>query len=162
MSSSYTKISPDKFRYIPNEREINEHSKFILEWEHRTEMDFLEVFFEDIVFLNSWACWLLGKGFNQRANFLIESILGNRSKYLDDDSKFHVNLTELCHFTEEDEIHANHIVSFSEDEDVYTKLYEMDVRLWVEFLLSTKVYSKIFLEWIEEKKKKNKRRDIWK
>lgn len=152
MSSQETPIDKKKFIHIPSQSDINQYADFIINWEYAAGEEFLDYFMDDTVFVNSWAFWLLGKGFNQRANFLIESILNDHIDNLDTDSKYHINLTELYLFPDENEIHASSTV----DEKLHNELFEMDAKLWVEFLLSTKVYKNIFLDWISSNQPEDK------
>lgn len=156
MSSTEVPIGQKQFRHVPEQSDIQQYTDFIIDWEYHAGEEFLDYFMDDNVFINSWAFWLLGKGFNQRANFLIKSILNDHIGNLDTDSKFHVNLTELYLFPEEREIHAKHIVEYCLDEKLHNELFEMDVKLWVEFLLSTKVYREIFLNWVSSNQPEDK------
>lgn len=156
MSSQELPIGQKQFRHVPEQSDIQQYTDFIIDWEYHAGEEFLDYFMDDTVFVNSWAFWLLGKGFNQRANFLIESILNDHIDNLDTDSKYHINLTELYLFPDENEIHAINTVEYSVDEKLHNELFEMDVKLWVEFLLSTKVYKDIFLYWISSNQPEDK------
>lgn len=127
---------------------ICKYASFIKTWEYSVGECFLDYFFEDTVFINSWAFWLIGKGYINRGNFLIESIVNEHINELDGYSKFHPNLTRLVLWNKENEIHAIEKLEFHQDG--YNDLYNLDVELWVEFLLSTKVYESIFFEWVNE------------
>lgn len=156
MSLQETPIGQKQFRHVPEQSDIQQYTDFIIDWESYAGEEFLDYFMDDAVFVNSWAFWLLGKGFNQRANFLIESILNDHIDNLDTDSKYHINLTDLYLFPDENEIHAINTVEYRDDEKLHNELFEMDVKLWVEFLLSTKVYKNIFLDWISSNQPEDK------
>lgn len=140
-------IDKDRFTYELSDETLQKHITFINHWEQSVGEDFLDYFFDDVVYINSWALWLLGKGYRQRANFLIESIQNNEIDNLDNDSKFHPNLTELHYWEAEKQIHANPIAEYNDSN--YTSLYNSDIALWVEFLLSIASYKDTYLTWAE-------------
>lgn len=93
-------------------------------WVENAGESFTDYFMHDNVKDNSWAFWLLGKGYTEHANIIIVEILGGNN-CIDQEVLYEV-------FPE-----------YLDDEgSVWSREnYEKNVMLWAEFLLSTPYYS---------------------
>lgn len=102
-------------------------AKRIREWELNVGESFTDYYMDDRVKEVSWAFWLLGKGYKERANVLIDMITNRES--IDQQLKFEVHLT-----------------SGDWNEEFYLK----DIALWAEFLTASDRYFKDISEWFED------------
>jgi|SRR5579872_4357088 len=100
-------------------------------WEFNAGESFIDYYMHDNVKNVSWAFWLLGKGFTERANFLIDLIQAG-NKCIDQEL-----LYELYNNPEDP-------ANWS------TALYLKDVLLWAEFLVASDRYWKAICEWFAE------------
>lgn len=103
----------------------------ISEWEHNAGESFTDYFMHDNVKDNSWAFWLLGKGFAERANEIILEILAGND-CLDQELLYEVYPT----YDEDDK--------WIEESDDKNRL------LWAEFLIGTPYYLSKTLDFFNE------------
>lgn len=96
-------------------------------WEMDAGESFTDYYMHDHVKNVSWAFWLLGKGFTERANELIDLIQAG-NKCIDQEL-----LYVLC--------------EYNSDQDAE---YEENVLLWAEFLVASDRYWKDITEWFAE------------
>ncbi len=98
-------------------------------WEMSAGESFTDYYMHDHVKDVSWAFWLLGKGFTERANELIDLIQAG-NKCIDQ---------ELLY-----ELYP------SDHEGEPTNGYELNIELWAEFLVASDRYWKDITEWFAE------------
>lgn len=79
----------------------------------------------------SWAFWLAGKGYTEKANLIIEAIETKDTSVL-------MDLEILYHFNS------------SLSNEWSKELYEKDVLIWAEFLTATDTYIKRTTKWFKE------------
>lgn len=103
---------------------IQELADKITEWEHHAGESFTDNFMHDNVKDYPWAFWLLGKGFNERANYIIARLMEGET-CLDQELLYEPYPTR-----------DEHGLNWSVEE------YEKNVLLWAEFLLATPYYHK--------------------
>lgn len=99
----------------------------IREWELSAGESFTDYYMHDRVKNVSWAFWLLGKGFSQRANFLIDMITA--SQYLEQDILYDL---------------------YGDLEAWNETTHMQNVQLWAEFLVASDRYWKDITEWFAE------------
>ena len=109
------------------ERTIAGLASTIRNWELTAGESFTDYYMHDRVKNVSWAFWLLGKGFQARANFLIDMI--TISSYLEQEILYELygdpeNWTEETHF--------------------------QNVELWAEFLIASDRYWNEIVQWFKE------------
>jgi hypothetical protein len=106
----------------------------IRSWELHAGESFTDYYMHDSVKDVSWAFWLLGKGFNARANELIDLIqVGNQC--IDQELLYHLHYDD-----------ANYGGDWGKVEHVYLK----DVLLWAEFLIASDRYWKDVTDFFTE------------
>ena len=109
------------------QQSIDEMFDQIIAWEHDAGEGFTDYFMHDNVRDVSWAFWLLGKGFVERANEILNQYAV--AKYcLDQELLYDIYPSYV-----EDE-KDSHGYSWNEEN------YHKNVRLWAEFLVSTDIY----------------------
>lgn len=122
---------------------VEELAKRIGEWEQEAGESFTDYFMHDRVRDNSWAFWLLGKGYSERANAIIVEILEGRL-CIDQQAlynlNYHPNITVIDGFLE----------VLWEDEYMTSENYNKDILLWAEFLLATPFYTEKITKWLKE------------
>lgn len=101
-------------------------------WEHSAGESFTDYFMHDNVKDNSWAFWLLGKGFTEKANEIIDEILAG-NKCIDQEVLYEIYPV----YNDEDN-------NFSEDN------YDKNMDLWAEFLSATPFYLNKVTEFLKE------------
>jgi len=114
----------------------------ILDWTYDAGEDFFDYFAHDRVSNTSWAFWLLGKGFHEKANEIIKSHLADKG-YVDQEVLYqvypeHIKLDEPDEYGERSK--------FSEEN------WHKNIELMAEFLLATPHYTDKINEWFEEQK----------
>lgn len=100
-------------------------------WENNNGESFTDYFMHDNVKDRSWAFWVLGKGFHEHANRIIDELLAGET-CLDQDMLYEI---------------------YSEDVDDREELNEnadKNKLLWAEFLLATPFYTEKITKWFEE------------
>lgn len=105
-------------------------------WELAAGESFTDYYMHDKVKDVSWAFWLLGKGYSERANELIDLIQAG-NKCIDQELLYHLNYDE----SQYDGFNWDTVV-----EPVYMK----DVLLWAKFLVASDRYWKSITEWFAE------------
>ena len=103
---------------------------------------FLDYYFSTKVKSVSWAFWLLGKGYLERANMIINEVTKFGDKY---------NACEVLYFVNYAPIKVDvdgnkHVVEMHWDEGY--KEYFLDCQLWSEFLISSDRYKGDFDKWL--------------
>lgn len=104
----------------------------ITNWESEAGESFWDYFAHDNIKDNSWAFWLLGKGFTDKANEIIDLILKGE-KCIDQETLYDV-------FPSSDSNGNNW------NEENYNK----NIDLMSEFLLATEYYKTKVTKWLEE------------
>ena len=100
----------------------------ITDWEGEVGESFNDYFSHDSIKDSSWAFWLLGKGFHDHANEIINQILTEK----------------MCI----DQSVLYDIFPVYDDEDKFIeKNYEKNLMLISEFLVSTPFYLKMVIDW---------------
>lgn len=99
----------------------------IHKWEQNAGESFTDYFMHDRVKDVSWAFWLLGKGYSERANMLIDLIQAG-NKCIDQELLYHLHMTEEW------------------DEELYSK----DIDLWADFLTASDRYFKEIEGWFKD------------
>lgn len=103
----------------------------IIAWEHRAGECFTDYYMHDSVKNVSWAFWLLGKGFTERANELIDLIQAG----------------ENC--IDQELLYDLHGDTYDGGEWSETK-HNQNILLWAEFLVASDRYWKSITEWFAE------------
>ncbi len=105
----------------------------IREWEVDAGESFNDYFTHDNVYNISWAFWLIGKGFVEHGNAIVEehNKEGNTTHYVGQEELY--------------EVHPEH-----EDENWSEENYLKNVALVAEFLLATSIYRKRLKEWADD------------
>lgn len=98
----------------------------ILSWEANAGESFTDYFMHNRVKDVSWAFWLLGKGYEERANILINKIQAGE-KCIDQETLYHIHMDVW----DEEEFHK-------------------DVELWADFLTASDRYFNEVKAWFEE------------
>lgn len=116
--------------------EINAYAERIQNFEIGAGESFTDYFMDDEVFYTSFAFWLLGKGFQERANFQINEInrRGGPREFSDQELMFDVYASPLKEF--EGELVCMQLGSGPELYEAQQK----DYLLWAEFLTSSDRY----------------------
>jgi hypothetical protein len=109
----------------------------ICTWEAEAGESFTDYFMHDHVTDASWAFWLVGKGYHERGNKIID-LIGAGERYFSQELLFLVNSSEIV------ENDADEIDPFNRE------LYEKDVMLWADFLTATTHYHNKITEWFKE------------
>lgn len=113
------------------QKSIDDMFNKIIEWEYEAGESFTDYYMHDNVREVSWAFWLLGKGFVERANEILNQ--HSVAKYsLDQEILFDIYPSyegENCSWNEEN--------------------YHKNIRLWAEFLVSSDIYLQRITEWFD-------------
>lgn len=107
----------------------------IRDWEIRAGESFTDYYMDDRVKPVSWAFWLLGKGYTEKANYLIDAITVKES----------LDQTELFHINYSDEIEWG---PGQEGWSAAEVIYESDFLIWAEFLCASDRYFKDIESWM--------------
>lgn len=102
------------------QEDIIEMANRIKDWESNAGEGFTDYFMHDNVRDVSWAFWLLGKGFVERANEILNQI-NSGEKCLDQELLYEVY--EVHDWTKKSQ-----------------EAYYKNILLWAEFLISTQIY----------------------
>lgn len=106
----------------------------IVDWEREAGESFTDYYMHDNVRDVSWAFWLLGKGFVERANEILNEVNDDKKLCLDQELLY--DIYPSYEYTEQ---------TNTWNEDNYYK----NVRLWAEFLVSTDIYLQRIMEWFD-------------
>jgi len=109
----------------------------IFNWEAEAGESFTDYFMHDHVIDGSWAFWLIGKGYHERGNKIVELLTAGQT-CLDQALLYQVHSSKI----END--YGVDIEPFN------IELYEKDVMLWAEFLTATPHYYNIIITWFKE------------
>lgn len=112
---------------------VKELTEKISAWENSAGESFFDYFAHDRVKNTSWAFWLLGKGFKERGNQIIE-IDQKDNGYVDQEILY--------------EIYPVNDEAISIDQAYINN--DKNIELMAEFLLDTPVYTKRVMEWFEK------------
>lgn len=125
--------------------EIKAYAERIQNFECEAGESFTDYFMDDEVFYTSFAFWLLGKGFQERANFQINEInrRGGPSGFSDQELMFDVHASPLKKV--EGEIVCWQLDSGAELDEAR----QNDYLLWAEFLTSSDRYKAPFDSYLE-------------
>ena len=125
--------------------EIRLYAKRIQNFEFEAGESFTDYFMDDEVFYTSFAFWLLGKGFQERANFQINEInrRGGPHGFSDQELMFNVHASPLKEF--EGKIVCWELNTGTELDEAQQK----DYLLWAEFLTSSDRYKVPFEAYLE-------------
>lgn len=111
---------------------INTMFQRIIAWEREAGESFTDYYMHDNVRDVSWAFWLLGKGFVERANEILNEINADKKLCLDQELLYDIYPT----YEGED-------CSWNEDN------FYKNVKLWAEFLVSSDIYLQRTTEWFD-------------
>ena len=100
----------------------------IRSWELRAGESFTDYYMHDKVKNVSWAFWLLGKGFQERANTLIDLIQSGET-YIDQEL-----LYEL----------------YGYEEPWTEEIHKQNIELWAEFLIASDRYWNEIVQWFKD------------
>lgn len=125
--------------------ELKAYAARIENFEREAGESFTDYFMDDEVFYTSFAFWLLGKGFQERANFQINEInrRGGPNKFSDQELMFDVHASPLKEFEGETvcwELEYGHELD---------EARQKDYLLWAEFLTSSDRYKVPFDAYLE-------------
>lgn len=115
------------------ERDVQKLAQTLRDWEMDAGESFTDYYMDDRVKPVSWAFWLLGKGYTEKANKLIDDITARRS----------VGQMDTFH------IHYADGMSWS-DWDAADATYFKDFLIWADFLCASDRYFKDIKEWLED------------
>ena len=127
---------------------VEKLSEIISKWERDAGESFKDYFMHDSVKDNSWAFWLLGKGYHERANAIIDLLIEGET-CLDQSLLYEINYSVIN--DDYGDCGEKYIDELGYDKAM--NLYDKDITLWSEFLLSNKYYEKKIKEWILENSK---------
>lgn len=99
----------------------------ISQWESNAGESFTDYFMHDNVNAQSWAFWLLGKGFNKQALNIIRG-LEKGENYFDQEELF--------------EIYPEYEYQDDKDPKWLNESYQKNKKVWAEFLTATESYQK--------------------
>lgn len=119
------------------QKSIDDMFNKIIEWEHDAGESFTDYYMHDCVREVSWAFWLLGKGFVERANQILNEVEADTKYCLDQELLFDIYPSYVDYEKES--------CGYSWNEENYHK----NVRLWAEFLVSSDIYLRRITEWFE-------------
>ena len=111
---------------------INTMFQRIIAWERDAGESFTDYYMHDNVRDVSWAFWLLGKGFVERANEILNEVNDDKILCLDQELLYDIYPSyegEDCSWNEVN--------------------YYKNVLLWAEFLVSTDIYLQRITEWFD-------------
>jgi hypothetical protein len=103
------------------EKSANELASKISKWESEAGESFTDYFMHDNVADNSWAFWLLGKGFTEHANQIIDEILSGNT-CIDQGTLYDV------------------YPEYNDKGEYNHGSWDKNASLWAEFLVSTPFY----------------------
>lgn len=106
----------------------------IQSWEDDNGESFIDYFAHDNIKESSYAFWLLGKGYNSFANYIITSILNDQHYFLSQSELF-----EVFH-------------QYDEDGNFIEENYDKNLMLVAEFLVSTPFYLSLIDDWFKYEK----------
>lgn len=112
---------------MANLPEIQHLAEKIRDWENDAGESFTDYFMHDNVYAVSWAFWLAGKGYTDKANEIIGEVESG-NKCIDQEVLF--DIVDNKNFT--DEVHFKNIL------------------IWSDFLLATETYVKRVSEFFKE------------
>ena len=101
-------------------------------WEADNGESFNDYFSHDSIRDSSWAFWLLGKGFTDHANEIINQILAEKT-WIDQENLYNI------------------FPVYDENEKFIYENYDKNLMLLSEFLVSTPYYLKMVTEWFDNK-----------
>lgn len=135
----------NKLKFTVNDRVIEEYATRIRNWEIDAGEGFLDYFMDDMVNEKSWAFWLIGKGYVERGNYIIEQCLKN------DECTFH-DMEMVYHIAEggikyDAEYDTHYVIEGDADNDEDN--IWLNAKLWAEFLISTEYYRNMLDEWLD-------------
>lgn len=119
--------------------EIQELKEKIIQWELDNQESFIDYFMHDKVKDGSWAFWLLGKGYSERANVIIDLLVSKKT--LDQALLYQVNSALV-------------VENYGDDEPFNKFNYYKDIELCAEFLLSNKYYKNKIIDFINNENKR--------
>lgn len=117
----------DDYELIVNEEFLSIYER-IIKWEEDAGESFTDYFMHDNVRNQSWAFWLLGKGYTERANQIIDEII-NGEECIDQELLYE-------------------LYDINEGPDYHTPFLK-NVALWAEFLSATPTYVERVNEFFE-------------
>lgn len=101
-------------------------------WEADNGESFNDYFSHDSIKDSSWAFWLLGKGFHEHANGIINEIMAS-TMCIDQSTLYEV------------------YPEYDEDDNFIEENYDKNLMLISEFLVSTSYYLKLVTDWFDNK-----------
>lgn len=132
---------------------IIHYAQKIKNFEYEAGESFTDYFMDDEVFKTSWAFWLVGKGYIERGNAIVNEInkRGGPNGWSDQEFCFNVHTAPLKLIEDYKDDYACGLVPIEITiGSEYDKALEKDYRLWAEFLLSTDRYKTPFLKFLLE------------
>lgn len=114
--------------------EVKELVKKIRDWEMDAGESFYDYFAHDSINNVSWAFWLIGKGFKEHGNAILEEHI--KENYVEQEELYN--------------IYPEYVGD--SDHDWSEENYEKNLTIMVEFLLDTPIYTKRVMDWFEEQK----------
>jgi hypothetical protein len=113
----------------------------ICNWEQETGESFIDYFMHDHVLDSFWAFWLIGKGYHERGNKIVELLVAGET-CLDQALLY--------------QVHSAIIVDdYGIDVEPFdTELFDKDAMLWAEFLTATPHYYNRITTWFKENENK--------
>lgn len=117
-----------------NQEKIKQIADKIIAWEHDAGESFTDYFMHGSVRDVSWAFWLVGKGFTERGNEIL-NLVNSGETCLDQELLYDIHPS--YEYTEKTE-------TWNQDN------YNKNVLLWAEFLISTDIYKKRFEDFLVE------------
>lgn len=105
----------------------------ICDWEEEAGESFTDYFMHDNIYDGSWAFWLLGKGFSEKGNWIIDQMV------TEDYKKWRLDQEELY------EIYPEYLDENTHSEENADK----NRTIWAEFIDASNHYTNKFNEWLK-------------
>lgn len=117
----------------------------ISKWEYEVGESFTDRFMHDNVRDVSWAFWLIGKGFKERGNIII-NLVDRGETCLDQSLLYEIHYSKII-----DGEYGDHgEEAYKKSREYAEEMYDKDIELWAEFLTSSDVYLERITKWFNE------------
>lgn len=129
-----------------SQENIDLYAARIKNFELEAGESFTDYFMDGEVFAGSWGFWLIGKGYTERGNAIINAYnKANKKHWSDQELCFAVNASPLRWDMDSKEFYPWQL-----DRDINLDLaINADYKLWAEFLISSDRYYEPFLKYLE-------------
>jgi hypothetical protein len=124
--------------------EIKDFVEKIRNWEHEHGESFYDYFAHDRISNVSWAFWLIGKGYKEHGNAILEehNKEGNTTHYVGQEELYNIY---------PEYVGRNQYG----DPDFSDENYEKNLAIMAEFLVDTPIYTKRVMDWFKQYDEEN-------